>query len=237
MKKLLSSLLVLWALVISAAADAAEEVHAYIPENPETALVMIHGYGQDGSRMQWMTARLQKELPNMAVYYPTAPDLAPHHGYQWFVLPGFGAEMSEQKLYNRMLTDALRNVAVINDIIDEIHTTQGIPYEDISVAGFSQGGLMALLTGMTNPNHIGKVVSFSGVPLLPAKSFSSDIVISEPEILLVEGTNDRVLPAGSLNMTEETLKALGINPETYIIKNMGHQVNSQAMQKMINFLQ
>ena len=236
MKKILFAVLLTAAFLINTNLSSAETV-SYIPENPEKALIIIHGYGQDGSKMQWMTDILQKELPDTAFYYPTAPNKAPYHGYQWFVIPAFGAEMSEMKLNSRMLADAVDNVVVLHDLIDEIHNTQGISYEKIDISGFSQGGLMAVLAGLTNSNHIGRVVSLSGVPLVLTKHFDADMIASRPDILLVQGTNDNVIPSDSIVLTQKTLETLGLKPEIVEIRGMGHQITPLAIKWLIEFIQ
>lgn len=236
MRKILRSLVFTFVFIINANLATAETL-SYIPENPEKALIIIHGYGQSGDKLQWMTNRLKNELKDTAFYYPTAPDRAPHRGYQWFVIPVFGAEMADMKMYERMLNDAVDNVVVLHDLVDEIHNDLQIPYENIDVAGFSQGGLMALLTGLTNPNHIGRVVSLSGVPLLLTEDFGEDMIVSEPDILLIQGDNDQVIPINSIFMTNQTLEGLGFQPQAETIRGMGHEINPQAQQKMIEFLQ
>ena len=218
MRKFLSILVFTFAFIININTVTAETL-SYIPENPEKALIIIHGYGQSGDKMQWMTNRLKNELKDTAFYYPTAPDRAPHRGYQWFVIPVFGAEMADIKMYERMLNDAADNVVVLHDLVDE------------------QGGLMALLTGLTNPNHIGRVVSLSGVPLLLTEDFGEDMIVSEPDILLIQGDNDQVIPINSIFMTQQTLEGLGFQPQAETIRGMGHEINPKAQQKMIEFLQ
>lgn len=236
MRKILSILVFTFAFIININTVTAETL-SYIPENPEKALIIIHGYGQSGDKMQWMTNRLKNELKDTAFYYPTAPDRAPHRGYQWFVIPVFGAEMADMKMYERMLNDATDNVVVLHDLVDEIHNDLQIPYENIDVAGFSQGGLMALLTGLTNPNHIGRVVSLSGVPLLLTEDFGEDMIVSEPDILLIQGDNDQVIPINSIFMTKQTLEGVEFQPQAETIRGMGHEINPKAQQKMIEFLQ
>lgn len=236
MRKFLSILVFTFAFILNINAATAETL-SYIPENPKKALIIIHGYGQSGDKLQWMTNRLKNELKDTAFYYPTAPDRAPHRGYQWFVIPVFGAEMADIKMYERMLNDAADNVVVLHDLVDEIHNDLQIPYKNIDVAGFSQGGLMALLTGLTNPNHIGRVVSLSGVPLLLTEDFGEDMIVSEPDILLIQGDNDQVIPINSIFMTQQTLEGLGFQPQAETIRRMGHEINPRAQQKMIEFLQ
>lgn len=222
---------------VNAQSNSLDAVLSDIPQNPESALVFIHGLGQDGVAMQKIAANFKDRLPDTALFYPTAPDKAPRQGYQWFVIPAFGAKMADIDIYEEMLDDAVSNVDVLHELIDNIHNEMAIPYENIHVAGFSQGGLMTVLTALTYPHQLGRSVSFSGVPLILTEDFDTDILVSEPEILLIQGDNDSIIPPDSLKLTQEALESLGIIPQTVIINRMRHEISPTAQQKMLEFLQ
>lgn len=235
MKKLLTAVTLVLTLIINIAAKAAETL-SYIPENPEYALVMIHGYGQSGARMKGMEQQLKNALPDTALYFPTAPDNGPWGGYQWFNIPLAAAQMADKTMYEKMMKDALKNVKHLHNLVDEIHQKEGIPYENISVAGFSQGGLMALLTGLTNKHGLHKAVSFSGVPLLLTKDLTAAKIVSAPQILIIQGNNDTVIPADSFKMTSDTLNALNIPFELQLIRGMSHQISDAAFKRFADFM-
>lgn len=235
MKKLLAAATLVLTLIINIAAKAAETL-SYIPENPEYALVMIHGYGQSGARMKGMENKLKKALPDTALYFPTAPDNGPWGGYQWFNIPLAAAQMADITMYEKMMKEALKNVKHLHNLIDEIHQKEGIPYENISVAGFSQGGLMALLTGLTNKHGLHKAVSFSGVPLLLTKDLTADKIVSAPQILIIQGDNDTVIPTDSFKMTSDTLNTLNIPFELQLIRGMTHQISDAAFKRFADFM-
>lgn len=238
MKKLTAIIFLSAALIIglNIHGGRAADVLSDIPENPHSALVFIHGFGQDGAAMQKLAASFKDKLPDTAVFYPTAPDRAPHQGYQWFVIPAFGNDMANIKTYEQMLDDALGNVDVLHELIDDIHDDLNISYENIHVAGFSQGGLMTVLTALTNPNPLGRSVSFSGVPFIITDNFDTDLIVARPEILLIQGNNDSVIPADSLEMTKNTLESLGLAPQTVVINRMRHEVSPAAQQEMLEFI-
>lgn len=217
--------------------DVSAKTLSYIPKNPNRALIIIHGYGGDGKKMTWMTETLKNRLPNMAFYYPTAPDRALVGGYQWFKIPITGEQIKEKTLYDKMVADALRNVEVLHNLVDEIHDTLHLSYQNIYVAGFSQGGLMALLTTLTNPHQLPVAVSFSGVPLLLTPDFTLNSVKGKPDILIMQGTNDSIVPADSLKMTTETLLQMQIEPMVRIIKGMTHSINKEALDYAIEFME
>jgi len=233
MKRFLFFVLIIFHLLCS---GAFAEVLSYIPKEPQSALIMMHGFGGNGARMNFMTNHLKESLPHTAFYYPTAPDKAPTGGYQWFVIPMLGEEIKDKTTYDKMMKDALRNVSVIHELIDDIHQNLNIPYQNIHVAGFSQGGLMALLSALTNKNQIGKAVSFSGVPLLLTPDFSVSSVNHRSDILLMQGDVDRAIPKNSLDLSTQTLKTIQISPLVYSITGLTHSINNQEIEYMIDFL-
>ena len=233
MKKLLYALIIAFNMIVL---KAHAETIAHIPDNPTSALLIIHGYGGNAQTLSWMTDKLKDSLPDTAFYYPSAPDIAPMGGYQWFVIPHLGEKIADMEDYKQMMTDAVKNVSIIHRLIDDIHESQNIPYHNIYVSGFSQGGLMAVLAGLTNPHHINKIISLSGVPILFTPDFTPRNIIAAPDILLIQGDSDNVIPKDSLKMSAETLVSIGIEPYIRVIKGMNHSINRHAGQYLIDFI-
>lgn len=235
MKKMLLAFFTAIALLRSVTTFA-YETKSYIPQSPKNALIIVHGYGGSADRMLWIAHKYKDSLTDTAFYFPTAPDKAPYGGYQWFVIPSMGEDMSRESLYKEMMQDALKNVSVLHNLVEEIHQTQNIPYQNIEISGFSQGGLMAILTALTTPHKIKKAVSLSGVPLAFTNIFHPSLVKNSPKILLIQGDKDNVIPKDSLELTEKTLSTLHITPEIRIIPDMPHTINNEAINYMLNFL-
>ncbi len=209
---------------------------SHIPSNPSKALIVLHGWHQNKNSLQWLTNRLKDDFPDMAFYYPTAPDNAPGGGYEWFTIPTLGSQMSEEKMYKKMMSSALDNVEYLHNLIDSIHQNQAIEYENIHIAGFSQGGFMSILSGLLNNEKIGKIISFSGVPILFTEDFTAKDVRTTPQILIIQGDNDIVIPIDSYNMTDKTLQSINIKADVKIIKNMPHTINETALRYAKDFL-
>lgn len=212
------------------------DVVSHVPENPSKAILMMHGLGGNARSVSWLTKKLEKDFPDMAFFYPTAPDKASNGGFQWFEIPTLGEALSEEKIYDIIMQTALLNVGKLHDLIEHIHQKTQIEYDNIYIAGFSQGGFMAILTAITNNKRIGKVVSFSGVPILLTKDFKQSDVKSKPEILVIQGDKDYVIPNNSYRLTQDTLNILNMAPNTKVIKNLGHSINDEAIKSAIEFL-
>ena len=60
--------------------------------------------------------------------------------------------------------------------------------------------------------------------------------VSAPQILIIQGDNDTVIPADSFKMTIETLNALNIPSELQIIRGMAHQISDAALKRFADFM-
>lgn len=95
---------------------------------------------------------------------------------------------------------------------------------------------MSILTSLTYHHQIGKVISFSGVPVKLTKDFTKSSIKSSPEVLIIEGTSDNIIPKESYKITSQTLDILNIPYSLKIIPNMPHTINQEAINSAISFL-
>ena len=235
MRNIIKIIVLIVSLIYSNTCIALEYI-SHIPQNPQSAIIILHGWQQSGDKMEWMTQQFQTNLPNMAFYYPTAPEKSPKRGYQWFEIPTIGEEMAEPHMYNRMIKSALNNVGELHSFIENISRELSIPYDKIHIAGFSQGGLMAILTAITSPNKINKAISFSGVPLISSPYLDINKLNKDVKIQIIQGDVDRVIPSDSYALTNAYLKTLGFSPDVKIIKNLSHHINDLSIFYAIEFL-
>ena len=235
MNKFIRIFVLIISLLYSSISFALEYV-SHIPQNPQSAIIILHGWQQSGNKMSWMTSQFQTNLPNMAFYYPTGPERSPNGGYQWFEIPTIGAEMAHPHMYNRMIKSAINNVGELHSLIENISKELTLSYDKIYIAGFSQGGLMAILTALTSPNKIGKAISFSGVPLISSPYLDINKLNKDVKIQIIQGDVDRVIPHDSYALTNNYLRLLGFNPDVKLIKNLPHRINDSAINYAIEFL-
>ena len=82
----------------------------------------------------------------------------------------------------------------INELVDQ-ELERGVPAHRIVLAGFSQGGAMALFAGLRYPEALAGIVCLSGYLLLRDTLIAeaSDANRSRP-IFQAHGTNDAILP-------------------------------------------
>ena len=223
-------------IVIHSSIVNALEYTSHIPDAPTKAMIILHGWQQNGNSMQGLSTKFKINFPDMAFFYPSGPEVSPNGGRQWYEIPIIGSQMAEQHMYDRMIKSALNNVDELHALIEHINKSLSIPYENIYISGFSQGGLMAILTALTSPNKISKVISFSGIPLIPSQYLDTSKINKNFNILIVQGDNDHVIPTDSYYLTQNYLKVLGFTPNVKVIKNLAHRINDTALDYAIDFL-
>lgn len=221
---------------------------SFIPRNEtiKNIVFLLHGYGANGDDLIDLANIISKRIPNTAFYAPNAPFELENGGfympssYQWFTLEGYDPEKIKQspeyfnQLCNKRLVDAQKVLPDLWQYIDNIVKTHNVSYKNVVVAGFSQGGLMALLTSLLSDNIFGGVISFSGVPL---GDRTNDLIKNDIPILLTHGDSDEVVPNYALDLTEKVLSSKKIIPQKYLSAGISHSIDNLTLERAINFLE
>ncbi len=179
---------------------------------PTAAVIWLHGIGADGYDLEPVVAqlRLPESLPVRFVF-PHAPkrDITLHGGIPsraWFdILDNQWPRTSESINPDHIEESTRQASALIRREIDS-----GIPPERIVLAGFSQGGVIALHAGLRFPSRLAGIMALSTYlpapdPLEAERSDAS----REIPILMAHGTVDPTVPLESAVATRERLTGLG----------------------------
>jgi len=176
---------------------------------PSRAVIWMHGLGADGTDFVPIVPQLS--LPSHAdirFIFPNAP-MAPvtiNGGYvmrSWYDIKSL--DQSEAERANA--DDIARSVQRISAIIDQ-QIEAGIPADKIVLAGFSQGGVIALHTALHYPQTV------SGVMALSTYFPNADSALaahnkSNFPIFSGHGTEDDVVPHVLAARYRETFKEQG----------------------------
>ena len=196
---------------------------------PRSAVILLHGLGADGANLLDIGRVMAEDFPETAFFSPNAPfdfDMMPGAGYQWFSLTNWSPKS--------MLDGAKMAAPYLNKMIDEVKAEFGLPDNKIALIGFSQGTMMALYTALRRPEKLAGIVGFSGALIAPELLASE--VVSKPDICLVHGALDMVVPYASLNMAETALKAAGLSVETHTRPYLEHSIDMEGIQAAAKFL-
>lgn len=196
--------------------------------DPKQLVVLLHGYGADGADLIGLAPYLGQVLPDAAFVAPNAP--FPCHmavwGFQWFDIEGASAE---QRLEGAQFVDRM-----LQPFFDAQLEAHGVPPEELYILGFSQGMMVALHSGLRRPVQPKAVIGISG-RLLGADLLAAEMT-NKPPVLLVHGDRDEVVPPESQKAAFDSLKAAGLDVESYTVAGLGHGIDEEAILKVGQFL-
>jgi phospholipase/carboxylesterase len=96
------------------------------------------------------------------------------------------------------------------DALIEREKARGIPAARIVLAGFSQGGAMALHTGLRFPERLAGIMALScSLPLAEAVEAEASAASRDVPILIAHGTQDPVVAIDRGRRSRDRLAALG----------------------------
>lgn len=197
--------------------------HVLKPEGRvEYLVVMLHGIGADGENLLPLAADFADVIPNAYFTAPDAPEkyiiddaFVGHNGYQWF--PLWGKSLPE------LIAGADKATESLKKYIDELLQKLSLDYSRLILIGFSQGCLMAVHAALALPQKCCAVVGYSGAII------SESHAISKPDVCLVHGENDDVVPYQQTVFAERKLKAIGVHVESHLLPSLGHWIEERGI--------
>lgn len=190
-------------------------------EETDFSVIWLHGLGADGNDFVPIIPelRLPKSL-RIKFIFPHAPvrPVTVNNGMQmraWYDL------LSLDRDNNVKEDDILITVKWINQLIEnEIET--GVPAEKILLAGFSQGGVIAVHTALRYPKKLAGIMILSSYVPFAEKLFSE--MESQQQglpIFAAHGANDPVIPFLSWKDYVPKLEAQGfdVEPKSYVMEH------------------
>jgi phospholipase/carboxylesterase len=169
----------------------------------------MHGLGADGHDF----APIVPELPlpehlSVRFVFPHAPmrPVTINNGWvmrAWYDVREAGGQRQEDEPGVRA------SQAAIEALIAR-ERTRGIPASSIVLAGFSQGGAMALHTGLRHPERLAGLMALSCfLPLADALAGEASAPNRDVPILMTHGTADAVIPIARARRARDVLLGLG----------------------------
>ena len=200
------------------------------PAKADSVVIFLHGYGADGADLLGLADPLAPHLPNTAFYAPNAPEPCVNNpmGYQWFPIPWMDGSSEEQAR-----ASAGQSFADINAFVDDVLEKEGVAPRRLVLVGFSQGTMMALAVAPQRPEEIGGVVGFSGRLLDPD---AVGQVRSKPQVLLIHGDQDPVVPFESMDIAGKALQQAGFTVYGHVMKGTGHGISPDGLSVALAFL-
>ncbi|MBX3662564.1 MAG: alpha/beta hydrolase [Burkholderiales bacterium] len=174
-----------------------ETIELETAKNPTAAVIWMHGLGADGNDFVPIVNELDLAgAPGIRFVFPHAPmrPVTINNGYvmrAWYDVSFGDLEGRSRKADEKGVRESQ---AQIGELIER-EIERGIAADKIVLAGFSQGGAVALQTGLRHPEKLAGVMALSTyLPL--AESFAQEAAPANARtsVFMAHGTHDPVVP-------------------------------------------
>jgi len=198
-------------------------------DNPDAAIIWLHGLGADGNDFVPIIDQLQ--LPSdMAIrfIFPNAPvrPITINQGYQ---MPGW-YDISSLSIVEEEDEIGIRESSAILKQLCEEQEEKGIDSQRIIIAGFSQGGAIALHCGCRYPKILAGIMALS--TYLPLPQHLDDEIndnVRETSVFMAHGRQDDVVAYEYAKNSMEMLESHDIEVLWHEY-DMAHAVCLEEMQ-------
>jgi phospholipase/carboxylesterase len=189
---------------------------------PDAAVIWLHGLGADGNDFAPIVPELR--LPASArlrFVFPHAPTMPVtiNNGYvmrAWY-------DIAVADFANRADERGVRaSVARVEALVAR-EKARGIAASRIVLAGFSQGGVVALETGIRHAERLAGIMALSTYLALPQHAHEASPVNRDVPVFMAHGTQDPVVRYEWGRASSEELKRLGYSVEWHEYR-MQHSV-------------
>jgi phospholipase/carboxylesterase len=191
-------------------------------------LILLHGVGANEQQMTQLAPAFDARFVVLSVRSPLV--LGPN-AFAWFRV-SFTAQGPVI-----VADEAEAGWKLLARFIDEAVAAHGADPKRVFLAGFSQGGIMALAALLTAPEKVAGAVSMSGrlLPEVLPHAAAADSLRSKP-VLIVHGVEDEKLGIHLARSAREQLERFPINL-TYRELTMGHAITSESLAVATSWLE
>jgi phospholipase/carboxylesterase len=193
-----------------------ETIEIETGKNPTAAVLWMHGLGADGNDFVPIVQELGLTgAPAVRFVFPHAPmrPVTLNNGYvmrAWYDVSFGDLEGKTRHVDERGVRDSEAQIGALV----EREAQRGIAAEKIVLAGFSQGGAIALQTGLRYPQRLAGVMALSTyLPLAAVLPQEAAPANKQTPILMAHGIYDPVVPYLMGTNSRTILTGLGYNVE------------------------
>ena len=180
--------------------------------NPSHAVIWMHGLGADGSDFVPIVRELKLPPLGIRFIFPHAP-MRPVTINGGFVMRAW-YDIVVQDLARQEDERGIRESQdLVGQLIDK-EIARGIPANRIALAGFSQGGVITLQTGLRYPKRLAGLLALSCyLPLSATLEQERSAANQDVPVFIGHGTADDIVPLQRGLGARDALSKLGYKPE------------------------
>jgi phospholipase/carboxylesterase len=193
-------------------AEQLEAIEIETRPNPSHAVIWMHGLGADGSDFVPIVRELQLPPLGIRFVFPNAP-MRPVTINGGFVMRAWYDIVAQDLVRQEDERGIRESQELIEQLIDR-QTGRGIPANRIVLAGFSQGGVIALQAGLRHPKRLAGLLALSCyLPLAATLEKERSAANTDVPVFIAHGTADDIVPLQRGLASRDALVKLGYKPE------------------------
>jgi phospholipase/carboxylesterase len=176
-------------------------------KNPTASIIWLHGLGADGNDFAPIVPEIRLPRLAMRFVFPHAPvqPVTINGGMRmraWYDITD-GANRREDER-------GVRASQVLIETLIGREKQRGTAARRLVLAGFSQGGAIALQTGLRHPERIAGIMALSAyVPVAEELSAEASPANRDVPIFMAHGSYDPVIPLARAEQSRKLLESLG----------------------------
>jgi phospholipase/carboxylesterase len=189
-------------------AELLDAIELETAPNPATSVIWLHGLGADGNDFVPIVEELELPAAPIRFVFPHAP-LQPvtiNNGMvmrAWYDILGADLARREDE----------RGVRASQGLVEALiarEKARGIAARRILLAGFSQGGAIALQTGLRHPERLAGIMALSTyVPIAESLAAEAHAANRDVPIFMAHGLYDPIVPVAAARRSRALLERLG----------------------------
>lgn len=203
--------------------------------HPEASVIWMHGLGADGNDFVPIVERFKSLQSKVRFVFPHAPmrSVTVNGGVRmraWYDIVAMDISHKED-------SEGIKDSARLIDLLIKREQELGIASNRIVLAGFSQGGAMALHAGLRYPEPLAGIIALSSyLPLPDTFVKERDLANQDTPIFMTHGLFDAVVPIMLDQMSKEQLEDLGYQIDWFTYP-MAHAVVPEEIDDIYHFLE
>jgi phospholipase/carboxylesterase len=181
--------------------------------HPTAAVIWLHGLGADGYDFEPIVPELDlPAAPAVRFVFPHAP-MRPITINGGAVMRGWYDVLSLEGVRREDDAGVRAAQASVEQLIAR-EAARGVPAARLVLAGFSQGGAIALQTGLRHPERLAGMMALSTyLPLAATLAAEASAANRDVPIFMAHGRHDSLIPIERAMSSREALRAAGYKIE------------------------
>ncbi len=212
----------------SSAGKTFDGVEVETAASPRWSVIWLHGLGADGHDFEPIVPELvEDDWPAVRFVFPHAPVRAVtiNGGVRmraWYDILGLEIAQRQDE------TGVRESLRFVQELVAR-ENARGVPTERVIIAGFSQGGAIALAAAVRHPQRLGGVVALSTyLPIAESTEAERSEANRDTPIFIAHGSLDPVVSHALGLMSRGFLENLGYDVEWHSY-SMPHSVSAEEI--------